>query len=113
MSEILTRKRKNVAIISSSDDDSSRHSVICKNEKNANDNNQLLSCKVNLIKIEDSTDKQIKKKQRRIHTKFQEDSSDDNVPELSFTTASKIQTQRKKLEKLCQKKRSKTRSTIR
>ena len=112
MSEILARKRKNAAIISSSDDDSSRHSEICKKEENTHTDNRLPDCKVVLVKVEPSTDKQIKKKQRRIHTKFQEDSSDDDQ-ELSFTTPSKIQTQRKKLEKLCKKKRNKTRSTRR
>jgi len=107
MSGIIARKRKNVAVIVSSDDDSSGYNESCKNGE-IEKKNKLSGCNEDVVKIEEDIDLQISKKQRRSFTKFQEDSSDDDVTKHPIASTSKIQTQRKNLEKLCQKKRNKS-----
>ena len=109
MTEIICRKRKHVAIILSSDDENPEPTELCKEENY--DTNNLPDCKVVVTKMNEDVKKHVKKP-RRIQSKFLCDSSDDES-ENSNITPSKIQIQRKRLEKLCRDKRNKIRRNTR
>ena len=106
MAATIFRKRKHIAVISSSDDECPEPIKLCKEEKEYDISN-LPDCKVVLSKMIEDVGKQVKRP-RRIRKKFLGESSDDES-EGSNSTPSKIQVQRKRLEKLCEKRKSKTR----
>lgn len=107
MAATIVRKRKHIAVISSSDDESPGPIKLCKEEKEYDISN-LPDCKVVLSKMIEDVGKQVRKRPRRIRKKFiGESSGDENGG--SNSTPSKIQVQRKRLEKLCEKRKNKTR----
>ena len=106
MAATIFRKRKHIAVISS-DDESPGPIKLCKEEKEYDISN-LPDCKVVLSKMIEDVGKQERKRPRRIRKKFHGESSDDES-EGSNSTPSKIQVQRKRLEKLCEKRKNKTR----
>ena len=107
MAATIVRKRKHIAVISSSDDESPGPIKLCEEEKEY-DNSNLPDCKVVLSKMIEDVGKQVRKRPRRIRKKFIGESSDDESGG-SNSTPSKIQVQRKRLEKLCKKRKNKTR----
>ena len=101
--EISPTKRKAVAVIPSSDDDSSNFDREEKDE----DNNSSSSCQENISKNAGDTIEKQKKTPKRIKKNIIEDSSCDSEHETSTLTPSKLQMQRKRMEKLCRQKKSK------
>ena len=100
--EISPTKRKAVAVIPSSDDSSSYDG-----EEKDEDSNTLSDCQENVPKTTENTIKIRKKTPKRIKKSIIEDSSGDSEHEESTLTPSKLQLQRKRMEKLCRQKKSK------
>ena len=101
--EISPTKRKAVAVILSSDDESSSNGGDEKDE----DSNTLSRCHENESKTAENTNEMQKKTPKRIKKSILEDSSGDSEHEESTLTPSKLQLQRKRMERLCRLKKSK------
>jgi len=100
--EISPTKRKAVAVIPSSDDSSN-----FDREEKDEYNNSSSSCQENISKNAGGTIEKQKKTPKRIKKNIIEDSSCDSEHETSTLTPSKLQMQRKRMEKLCRQKKSK------